>query len=250
MPWQPISALHPFLKVTPFMHRFYTGVLCSLLMLLGSPSLQAKDKAPPYLALEQLDSTRFLAPPPGAVQTQQEIEAMLVLQSQRTPEQAALAAADLEQSVFAFANVMGPAFKEDDLPRTAKFFKRLYQTQKAFAKQGKKRWQRLRPPQTDPRIDPVAGYGETGSYPSGHATFAFLAAIALADMVPELRTPIFDRAKAFGDHRVLGGAHFPSDVEAGRQLAVMIAVLAVSNPNYRQDFALAKAELRTALSLP
>lgn len=232
------------------MRRLAQLLLWGACVAFASTTAIAKDEAPLYLALEQLDSTRFLAPPPGAEVARREIEWMLELQGRRTPEQAARSAADLEQSVFRFADVMGPKFTVQNLPTAAKFFKRLYRTESAFNKQGKDKWNRPRPPVVDKRLEPVAKYASSGSYPSGHSAFGFLTGIALADMVPEKRVEIFERAKEFGDNRVLGGVHYPSDIEAGRQLAVMIAVLAQQNADYREDFTAARAEVRSVLGLP
>lgn len=203
-----------------------------------------------YVDPTRHDSTRFIAPPPSAEESRREIEAMLELQRQRTPAQAARSAADLEQSVFRFADVLGPGFTAQNLPLTAAFFERLYRTESAINKQGKTLWARQRPPVVDARLQPTTKYGSSGSYPSGHAAFGHLAGIALADMVPEQRARILERAREFGDNRVLGGVHYPSDVQAGRQLAVLIAVLAQQNPDYQRDFAAARTELRRALALP
>jgi acid phosphatase (class A) len=232
------------------MRRLVNLLLCGAFVAFGSTTVLAKEDARLYLGVEQLDSTRFMAPPPGAEAARREIEWMLDIQGKRTPEQAARSVSDLEQSVFRFADVMGPQFTEQGLPVAAKFFKRLYQTESAFNKQGKDLWQRPRPPVVDKRLEPVAKYSNSGSYPSGHSAFGFLTGIVLADMVPEKRVQIFERAREFGDNRVLGGVHYPSDIEAGRQLAVMIAVLVQQNAEYRKDFAAARSELRGVLGLP
>lgn len=202
-----------------------------------------------YVSPQQLDTTRFMAPPPSAETTGDELRILLDLQERRTQEQVQRSVADLEQSIFRFADVMGPAFSIEKLPRAAKFFKKIYETESVFNKQGKEKWDRLRPPVVDSRIKPVAKYSSSGSYPSGHAAFAFLSAIVLADIVPEKRDAIFARAIEFGQNRVLGGVHYPSDIEAGRLMAVMIAVLAYANPDFRRDLEEARAEVRTILGL-
>jgi len=202
-----------------------------------------------YLDPAQIDTTRFLAPPPDEAATRREIEQMLVLQRQRTPAQAERSVADLEQSVFRFSDVMGDRFRKQDLPRTARLFETLYRTESILNKQGKEKWQRTRPPLFDKRIEPVARYSSSGSYPSGHSAFAYLSGIVLAEMVPEKSAQIFARASEFGENRVLGGVHYPSDIEAGRRLATMIAVLIQGNPAYQGDFAEARKELRGRLGL-
>lgn len=203
-----------------------------------------------YLSPAQIDTTRFLGPPPDAAATQRELAFMLSLQAQRTPEQAKLAAADHEQSVFRFASVMGDTFQRDRLPLTARLFETLHETGNAMEKQGKNKWKRVRPPVADARIQAVAKYSRSGSYPSGHATFSFLSAIVLADLVPERSEQIFARAREFGENRVIGGVHYPSDVAAGQRLATLIAVLIQQNPAFQQDYAAARTELRAAMNLP
>lgn len=195
-----------------------------------------------YLSPSQFDSTRFLAPPPDAQATQREIQEMLVLQQNRTPQQVMQTIADIRQSVLMFADVMGPQFTRANLPATINLFDKLYKTQSPINKQGKEKWKRVRPPSADDRLTPSTFY-KSHSYPSGHATYAYLAGIVLADLLPQKREQIYDRAFAFGENRVIGGVHYPSDVEAGRRLASMIAVLIQQNPDFQRDFAAARAEL-------
>src|SRR2546423_173969 len=57
------------------------------------------------------------------------------------------------------------------------------------------------------------------SYPSGHARYGAVTAILLANMVPEKRRELFARGWDYGESRVVGGVHFPTDVESGRILA-------------------------------
>ena len=195
-----------------------------------------------YLSPAHFDSTRFLAPPPDAQATQREIEEMLFLQQNRTPQQVMQTIADIRQSVLMFDDVMGPQFTSANLPATIKLFDKLYHTQSAINKQAKEKWKRVRPPLADKRLTPSTFY-KSYSYPSGHATYAYLAGIVLADLMPQMRKQIYDRAYAFGENRVIGGVHYPSDVEAGRRLASMIAVLIQQNPDFQRDAAAARVEL-------
>jgi acid phosphatase (class A) len=43
--------------------------------------------------------------------------------------------------------------------------------------------------------------------------------------------------------------HYASDIEAGRQLAAMIAVLMYKNPVFRKDLEEARTEIRAGLNL-
>ena len=77
-----------------------------------------------------------------------------------------------------------------------------------------------------------------------------MTAILLADMVPELRQPIFERGWEYGYSRVLAGVHYPTDVEAARIQATVMVALMQKNPNYQRDFAAARQELRQMLGYP
>jgi acid phosphatase (class A) len=76
-----------------------------------------------------------------------------------------------------------------------------------------------------------------------------MTAILLANMVPEKRGELFARGWDYGQSRVIGGVHFPSDVESGRIEATAMVALMMQNPDFRNDFAAARAELRKGLGL-
>jgi acid phosphatase (class A) len=201
-----------------------------------------------YLATEELDSTFFMAPAPSAEASRKEAEVVFALQQTRTELQLARCMADIPQTVFRFADVVGDNFTSTKLPKAAAFFHRVYRTESAFNKQGKTKWERPRPPAFDARVKPIEKL-DNGAYPSGHSAFSYLSAIVLADIVPEKREAIFARAIEFANNRVLGGMHFPTDIEAGRQMAVMVAVLMYRNPTFKKDLEEARAEVRSVLGL-
>ena len=198
-------------------------LLCTALLgMSGSCGAAAADPQPaPYLDVATLDSTRFMAPPPDDAATRAEIQSMLDLQRDRTESQSARAVADLEQSVFRFADVMGPGFVEARLPRVAAFFSRLYRTESEFNKQGKQLWRRDRPPVVDERLKPVAKFANSGSYPSGHAANSMILLLSLAIIAAprEQRWWAVPAALAgtflVGISRPMLGVHWPSDVVGG-----------------------------------
>jgi len=83
----------------------------------------------------------------------------------------------------------------------------------------KKEYDRLRPFDADPSITPVVPREEGRSYPSSHAMRGLLVARLLADIFPERRNDLIDFGRQVGYSRVVGGVHYPSDVEAGFRLA-------------------------------
>ena len=62
------------------------------------------------------------------------------------------------------------------------------------------------------------------SFPSGHSTTAFAAAVALAYFLPRWRIPLLILAAAIAVSRVMVGAHYPSDVIAGAFLGTLSAM--------------------------
>ena len=73
--------------------------------------------------------------------------------------------------------------------------------------------------------------------------------IELANMLPEKRAAIMERAWEFGHNREVGGIHYTSDIEMGRISGTTIAQAISTHPDFRQEFEDAKAELRGALGL-
>jgi acid phosphatase (class A) len=203
-----------------------------------------------YIDPAQFDSTRFMSAPPVGIEEKEDMRTVERWQKLRSREMAVKSLADSEQSVFIFSDVLGEKFTEKNLPIAKKFFHSVYQTESNLNKQGKEKWERMRPPAKNPGLKPVGKFENYGSYPSGHAAFSWLTGIVLADMIPEKREAIMVRAREIGLNRIIGGVHYPSDVEMGRILAVACAVEMRSKPAFLADFDEARKEVRKVLGLP
>ena len=68
----------------------------------------------------------------------------------------------------------------------------------------------------------------TPAYPSGHSAQAMLAALLLSDMHPAHREAFVALAKEVGQHRMVGGFHFPSDVAYGEEIGHVLHKCLVS----------------------
>ena len=79
---------------------------------------------------------------------------------------------------------------------------------------------------TDPySYDPFIWKSSYASLPSGHATNAFAAAIAIGALWPKARLPMWIYALVIAISRVMVNAHFPSDAIAGAVVGAVGALL-------------------------
>lgn len=89
-----------------------------------------------------------------------------------------------------------------------------------------------------------------GSYPSGHTAFGWATALAFAEMWPELQDTILRRGFQFGENRIITGAHYQSDVNAGYMCGAAGIARAHVNPDFEKDILAARAEYRRLKGLP
>jgi acid phosphatase (class A) len=83
------------------------------------------------------------------------------------------------------------------------------------------------------------------SYPSGHTLSGYLLAFTLAEMLPEKKQEILDRADDYAHNRLICGVHYPSDLVASKRAAYVVFGSMMANPNFLHDMQAARAELRS-----
>lgn len=205
-----------------------------------------------YMHPSQVDLVTVLGPPPASdsQQGQEDLQAVIEAQRARTAESIAEAKTNTCFSIFAFSNVMGPAFQRAKLPFTVAFFQRVFDDGMHGVAAAKKAFNRSRPFIADKQITTVVPQPANASYPSGHATFAYMTAILLASMVPEKAPAIFTRAAVFAHSRLVAGVHYPSDLAAGRVAAAVIDNVLLHDDAFNADLAKARTEVRAATALP
>ncbi|MGX5826962.1 acid phosphatase [Mesorhizobium sp. 43Arga] len=228
----------------------YASLTAGLLLLVIGSAAQAED-AKPFVTNKDIDLTMILPPPPAndSAQTKAELGEVLTLQVTRTPEMVASAVADAEENVWRFANVMGPNFNKEKLPKFSAFFDRVVETEGAVVDPAKDVWKRPRPHQLSDLVKPVVKLSSSGSWPSGHATVGTMMGIILADMVPEKRAEIMARAAEYAHNREVGGIHYASDVEMGKISGSVIAAVLLNRDDFKAEYEVARAELRSGLGM-
>ncbi|MEI9416636.1 acid phosphatase [Mesorhizobium sp. Cs1321R2N1] len=228
----------------------YASLAAGLLLLVVGSTARAED-AKPFITNKDVDLTMILPPPPAndSAETKAELGEVLTMQVTRTPEMEARAIADAEENVWRFADVMGPNFNKDKLPKFSAFFDRVVETEGAVVDPAKDVWKRPRPHQLSDLVKPVVKLSSSGSWPSGHATVGTMMGIILSDMVPERRAQIMARAAEFAHNRIVGGIHYPSDVEMGKISGSVIAAVLLNRDDFKAEYDVARAELRSDLGM-
>ncbi len=89
-----------------------------------------------------------------------------------------------------------------------------------------------------------------GSYPSGHSTLGYGMALVLAEISPERQNAIIKRGIEIGQSRVICGAHWQSDVDAGRLVAAATMAQLHNSEEFCKLMAKAKEEIRRIRLLP
>ena len=258
--------------------------LCALLALAAGCASQAAKPptpvaatavAPPvsapaaaaYFSADQLDSIALIEPPPEAGSDAARADMQAVLDAQRGAHAAgttARAVADSALDCQRVADVLAPALpaKGDGADAVA-FATRAAKQASGAAGAPKRHWARPRPFIVNTAVERLAdvapespfsiagGYErDHTSYPSGHMTFGTACAIVLSQMVPEQRAALFERARLYGESRLIVGAHFPTDVDAGRRVGTAAAGVMLQSAQFQADLRAARAQLRGALGLP
>ncbi len=154
-----------------------------------------------------------------------DLETVLQVQADRTPEQVKRAKRVASQTVTSFARpVLGDWFHSRDFPRTVALFDEIgRESRKIIDDQVKRRWNRKRPYLYSSAVHPVVGRPDNTSYPSGHAAAAALWGTILSAAIPEKTAGFQAQIHEVMWCRVLGGAHYPSDTVAGELLGEAIA---------------------------
>jgi len=207
-----------------------------------------------YLSGETEDFVERFGPPPaaGSAEMRRELDELLELQRRRTPAQVAAARADRKKDVSRFLAALGldPAHGPP-LPALRKFTDTAESDIRPYVRAVKDKYRRLRPYEIEPKLGPCIGdVADDLSYPSGHATYAFVMGALLSELVPERRTALIRRAEEFARQRLVCGVHFPSDIEAGRRGAEFLVGKMHESAVFGRDENAARTELRATLKLP
>jgi membrane-associated phospholipid phosphatase len=173
-----------------------------------------------------------VVPFPAAGSEAARVDAAIVLWTQRTRTAASVAKAKSEVILgpAAYSEALGQPLDARTRPLTCALFEEVARELKAITDPLKKQFARPRPYDADPQVKPAIDREPSFSYPSGHATRGLAFALILAELVPAQRDAILEAGFQVGVDRVIGGVHYPTDIEAGQRLGGEWARVWLSRP--------------------
>lgn len=201
------------------------------LLMTAAVCAQAQSKPEPYFSFRELPNMLKWAPAPpdtmGAAFTYDIMQYMWGKEMRQNKERADIAIRDavysLECIAQEFSEPFGLTISEENTPEIWKLLRDAKATCEAISGFPKYYYKRKRPfvrfqePTATPQFEPELR--RNFSYPSGHTILGWASALLLTEINPERADTILARGMMYGESRVIVGAHWQSDVDAGRLAA-------------------------------
>ncbi|MEO8205787.1 MAG: hypothetical protein ABI615_06365 [Chthoniobacterales bacterium] len=172
-------------------------------------------------------------PAPNSPAGKADLEKVIRLQAAATPKQIALAQWDYKLNVFTYSEVLGKNFTAKRFPKTAAFFQGLNNLVLVENNYMKNHFKRPHPFELDPvHVKRIVIAPPGYSYPSYHSARCVVFENVLATLDPVHRKDFELVSEQVEIDRVLGGEHFPSDLEAGKKLGGLIYAALLKDKNF------------------
>jgi hypothetical protein len=186
-----------------------------------------------------------LYPQPSTVTAQEEVAILLWLQNSRTAQDVSRAlsettpsfgcfAGDIHQGLAATPGGSAQPIEIANFPKTAAVLEQAREDVTPILEALTNTFLRPSPYVAYPAVNPALPLVPGFCYPSAHATLGVIYAQILAQYDPGDQAAFLTTANLLGTDRVLGGVHYPSDVEAGQRLGKAFATWWLDQPGHLQ----------------
>ena len=215
-----------------------------MLAVLVTPALQADS----FINPKSFDIPAIIPPFPETGSEQYKIDTGYLKNARATGTQEQINKAIIasHDSVFDYAETLGPWFNSHNLPKTTELFRKVDQETKSAIELAKNHFHRKRPLFWLETGDPEKSNGY--SYPSGHTTRAFVWAILLSDAFPDMTKALHRQARQKAWYRVILGRHYPADVRAGQRYGKFLAEQFLKSTEFKKPWKAVAAEMKAAHS--
>jgi acid phosphatase (class A) len=231
------------------------------MMMMTAVCASAQSKPEPYFSPRELPNMLKWCPAPpdtiGAAFTYDIMQYMWGKQMRLNKERADIAIRDavysLECIAQEFSEPFGLKISEEETPEIYKLLrdaKATFENISGFPKfyyRRKRPFMRFNEPTLAPQYEPELR--RNGSYPSGHTIFGWGSALILSEINPERADTILARGMMYGESRVIVGAHWQSDVDAGRLAASAAYARMHTSERFLEQMRLAQQEFRCKMGL-
>ncbi len=197
------------------------GLFLSLGIIFSAHSVTAAEAAPfPILHLKKIVGP---FPAMGTTESDEDFKILMHYQETRTAEECAAAATEEKGTLKNLFGGPHGLLTDKEVRHFSIDMKRGMIAAGLDHSIAKLIYKRPRPFVSHAEIKPCIKMPNNYSYPSGHATISRVYARILGTLYPERAAAFLARADEIAMHRVLGGVHHPSDIEAGKRLGDAIA---------------------------
>lgn len=225
-----------------------------ILAIIGLQPVVAQEAAQQYYTVDEMpDLLQILPPPPDSTSTEFALDVVRHMwgKTQRSnPERAAIAIRDAEYSlnyiIRMFSEPFGMTISFDYTPEIFRLLRDFTTTCDNICIKPKSHYMRIRPfmmfHEKTLTPDQEEAMIVNGSYPSGHTIFGWCAALILSEINPDRTEALMARGYMYGESRIIVGAHWQSDVNAGMLAASILNAKLHSNPRFLEQMSKARTE--------
>ena len=223
-------------------------------LLFSGLSFAQTEKDTVYVFLENMpDAGIYLPPPPDMTSTtySDDFAQWQWGKTVRPTERGQQANDDsqwgIKGMVRIYSDILGFEISKEKTPAIYKLLYNVLWTENLSTHNAKRKYMRTRPfaqynEHTWGRFDNERELRFNGSYPSGHTSLGWSTALVLAEMVPELQDTLLRSGFQYGESRVIVGAHYQSDVDAGYLCGTTAVAVMHASEFFQKDLEAARKE--------
>ena len=224
------------------------------LLFIGGKTFAQTEKDTVYVFLQDMPDAGIYLPPPPDMLSPQYADDFAQWQWGKTvrPTDRGQQANDDSQwgikgMIRVHQETLGFEITKEKTPAIYKLLYNVLWTENLNTHNAKRKYMRTRPfaqynEHTWGRFDNERELRFNGSYPSGHTALGWATALVLSEMVPELQDTLLRTGFQYGESRVIVGAHYQSDVDAGYLCGSTAVAVMHASEYFQKDLAAARKE--------